>query len=190
MTTLYTWAFRPMTGLDEKDADSPVKFYSAEDAIEAFVEWYAENLDGDPSERQAIEEGMALMFDTPGRGQWAYVHPRCGMNRIGFTVLVSRYEDPPPRDTYYVALYLVDREYGGSEEGGWWYSTAELIRPMKIFRNHNKAVAYAERANRLVDESLNLGRYPVSSVLSEGRFRVQVTTKLVAFSPAERPRYE
>lgn len=41
---------------------------------------------------------------------------------------------------YVVAVYYEDRAYGGPEEGGWWYSTGELV---DVLTGHlDEGVAY------------------------------------------------
>ena len=30
-------------------------------------------------------------------------------------------------------VYLIDRAYGGPEEGGWWYDTGERVRIIRTF---------------------------------------------------------
>lgn len=76
--------------------------------------------------------------------------------------------------TYVVAVYMVDRAYGGSEEGGWWYNTGDLVRTVKVFRNESKAINYCRRFNEILDNTLNRGRRPISSVLSTGRYAAEM----------------
>lgn len=43
---------------------------------------------------------------------------------------------------YYVNVYELDRHYGGSEEGGWWYDSGELVLCLAIEdRDHAEAIA-------------------------------------------------
>ncbi len=52
---------------------------------------------------------------------------------------------------FIVALYEVDRAYGGPEEGGWFYDTGALTRPLRVCRTEAAAIALACRVNRLLD---------------------------------------
>lgn len=93
-----------------------------------------------------------------------------------------------------VAVYLIDRAYGGPEEGGWWYNTGapadDYSRFTRGFRNEQKAIAYADRLNRLLCSPLNKGRRPTSSVLSEGSYFAEVREGNPRAYPEIRPTYE
>lgn len=68
----------------------------------------------------------------------------------------------------FVNIYLYDRAYGGSEEGGWWYDTyTPEDEQCRQFATEEEAEAYFEIAKQWCAEE-NEGRRPVSSVLSEG----------------------
>ncbi|KKW90308.1 hypothetical protein [Sphingobium chungbukense] len=91
---------------------------------------------------------------------------------------------------YLVALYEIDRAYGGPEEGGWWFDTGELVRLLALAPTEARAQALAERANRLLDR-LQRHRRHVDSVLYDGgRFTAIVYewTAPAAF-PETRPQY-
>ena len=60
---------------------------------------------------------------------------------------------------YVVAIYELDRHYGGAEEGGWWYNTGSLVRVLKIFRDRNKAAAYNARVQHWLDKVVKAGGY-------------------------------
>ena len=93
--------------------------------------------------------------------------------------------------TYIVAVYLVDKAYGGPEEGGWWYDTGEQVKLIRIFKNEEKAYIYTNRMQRLIDKSLNKGRRPISSMASTGRYYAEVHKDTAPkFYPATTPHYE
>ena len=71
------------------------------------------------------------------------------------------------RTRHVVALYEIDRRYGGPEEGGWWYDCGELRRVLRVAFSEEAAHAAAARANRLMDR-LQRGKPRVSSVAYEG----------------------
>lgn len=93
-----------------------------------------------------------------------------------------------------LAFYEVDRQYGGSEEGGWWFASGTLERTFKVVKNENEAYRLCRRANDLLRlfQDKNRRIRPVSSVAySGGRFACEVYDGAVpAFYPEERPRYE
>lgn len=68
---------------------------------------------------------------------------------------------------YVVALYEIDRAYGGAEEGGWWYDTGEFVRLLALAPTEERACRLAYRANRLLDR-LQRHRRPVSSIIYDG----------------------
>lgn len=87
---------------------------------------------------------------------------------------------------FYVNVYRLDREFGGPEEGGWWYDTREVVRSNP---------ATSEDAGEVLAELLRLtGEFP------EGRERYSMAPRAEDFeivvedhpgedSPAERPFY-
>jgi len=90
---------------------------------------------------------------------------------------------------WFVNAYLVDRAYGGPEEGGWWYDcgTLEDCNEVSTFRD---AADLVERWERV--EYSNDGRPDISSVLSEGQYWVRLTfcRPGAAHYPEYRPHYE
>jgi hypothetical protein len=86
-----------------------------------------------------------------------------------------------------VNVYLVDRAYGGPEEGGWWYDTGELLRVFPVERKYADALR-DEIAKR--DEFSNEGRRPISSVASTGQYRVTVSDEPGESYPTTTPHYE
>ena len=45
-----------------------------------------------------------------------------------------------------ISIYSMDREYGGCEEGGWWYDCGDKVREVKkVFTDKMKAIYYAKR---------------------------------------------
>lgn len=95
---------------------------------------------------------------------------------------------------YCVSIYMTDRAYGGPEEGGWWYGTGEPVKELgmhtRCFHILEEAQEYAEVLRNTILPDLNKGRRPISSVLSEGQFDVQIDEdEYPAPYPKERPYY-
>ena len=97
----------------------------------------------------------------------------------------------PGRTRYVVALYEVDRRYGGPEEGGWWYDCGALCCVLRVAPSEDAAYAVAARANRLMDH-LQRGRRDVSSMAYDGgRYAAHVFAHTAPlFFPEAWPRYE
>jgi hypothetical protein len=98
---------------------------------------------------------------------------------------------------YTVAIYMEDRAFGGHEEGGWYYDTAELCTEPKAaqylrgFNKQEEAAEYASKLNAEVMPKWNEGRADISSVLSEGRYVAMYcegTPK--PYYPETQPHYE
>jgi len=91
---------------------------------------------------------------------------------------------------YIVALYEIDRAYGGPEEGGWWFDTGTLVRLLALVPTEDRAVKLAERANRLI-ERLQRHKRGVDSVLYDGgRHRAIIYERLApSIFPETRPTY-
>lgn len=108
----------------------------------------------------------------------------CGA--CGGTVRVQ----PPP--VYSVTFYLTDRAYGGPEEGGWYFDTAEPIPGRRVWMTECEDTAHriAGRLNAFIRATgANGDRRPVHSVLSEGELRAEVCEGLPHSMPERRPFY-
>ena len=97
---------------------------------------------------------------------------------------------------YTVAIYLIDRAYGGPEEGGWYYDYGmpclepEAAAYFKAFDNLADANDYAEELNITVLPDWNEGRRDIGSVLSEGVFEALWSEGFPQAFPTSRPHYE
>jgi hypothetical protein len=104
-------------------------------------------------------------------------------------------EERPPK-FYSVAICLHDREFGGPEEGGWWYDVYEpddnLAHLTKIVQTKEEAQkAQVELEQRIEREELNKGRRPVSSVCSTGQYvAVIFPGTYPEYLPTARPQYK
>ena len=88
--------------------------------------------------------------------------------------------------TRYVNVYLVDRCYGGPEEGGWYYDAGAPIYSHKLERG--------ERARDLVERFERrfahlAGRYGRSSVIGGPDVEVRIEREPAKAFPAVRPVY-
>jgi hypothetical protein len=89
----------------------------------------------------------------------------------------------------FVNVYLTDRAYGGPEEGGWWYDTAEAVRSAQALVGGDCArLLQSER--EWCDEENARRRSDTGSVLSEGRYVVEIDDVPAADRPTARPHYE
>ena len=93
-----------------------------------------------------------------------------------------------------VAIFETDLAYGGPEEGGWYYTCGHLQEVPVLYFD---SVIEARNARNLIDHWMdespwwNLGRRPISSVLSTGRYQARVKAGHPERSfPSERPHYE
>ena len=66
-----------------------------------------------------------------------------------------------------LAFYEIDREYGGPEEGGWWYDSGTFVRAIALHFDDAAAIAAQQRANRLL-ERLQRHRPTIDSCLYAG----------------------
>jgi hypothetical protein len=95
-----------------------------------------------------------------------------------------------------VAIYLHDKEFGGPEEGGWWYSTYEPVKSYahmtRVYKTHNEAVLYQFKLKKeIILLGLNDDRRSVDSVLSDGEVVAYITeNEYPCHLPKERPYYE
>lgn len=88
----------------------------------------------------------------------------------------------------YINMYLSDRQYGGPEEGGWWYDTLEPVLAIKIFDDEWKEDMIKNMQS--ICDSINEGKPDTSSVTSVGRYICSVEDHEAVASPVERQCYE
>ena len=90
-----------------------------------------------------------------------------------------------------LAFYEIGREYGGPEEGGWYFDSGTFVRAVRVCLDDADAIQAMRRANRLLDR-LQRRKPSVDSVLYRGgRHRAFSFTGLPPERfPTERPRYE
>lgn len=104
-------------------------------------------------------------------------------------------------ERFAVAVYLVDRAYGGPEEGGWYYDYSErapeprFVALTRVFDRLPDALDYSNTLDETVLDVENEGRPEIWSVNSRGRYRALVFDLeehplLPEVLPKERPYYE
>lgn len=98
---------------------------------------------------------------------------------------------------HYVHKYQVWQEFGGPEEGGWWYTMHHLETDFEPPRFGTEDEAYAECRELNFKEYERREReeeYEFTSVLSDRctfySYDVQDTAYAPEWIPAERPHYE
>lgn len=106
-------------------------------------------------------------------------------------------EQPQELKVFWVNAYSVSREYGGAEEGGWWYDWFKCIASMPI-KNNDQAEERIAIAKRWMKESL--GWEPDTYEQNHGgsRFTVNghsdfvlhIESKRADSESTERPHYE
>jgi hypothetical protein len=110
-------------------------------------------------------------------------------------------EPTPDGQWWWVGLYLVDRDYGGPEEGGWWYDYGvhvlaneypEGFAPRAFaIKDRAAARAYCDEIQAAADP-MNEGRREIGSVLSTGRYEAKMLDgdTLPLRWPEQRPTYD
>lgn len=93
-----------------------------------------------------------------------------------------------------VAIYITNKQYGGPEEGGWWYDVGEPVPEHAewtlYFERWASANRYAEGMNSLLCKKLNEGRHEPGSVLCEGWYQAIPMEGEPRAYPETRPHYE
>ena len=90
---------------------------------------------------------------------------------------------------YIIALYEIDRAYGGAEEGGWWYDAGVSLESRRLWPWQRVEVLRAALVSKHATED-DLNDRPLSSVLSRGRVHTRLETHRGRTWPARRPHYE
>lgn len=89
----------------------------------------------------------------------------------------------------YINVYLIDRVYGGPEEGGWYFTAGECVRtiPVTCPRVANRV---RPRVERVLEDWNRYRRSDIGSVLSEGKYVCSVDPYPGKNFPEVRPHYE
>lgn len=89
----------------------------------------------------------------------------------------------------FVNVYLIDRAYGGPEEGGWWYKCGSFVRGQQV-HDDEEAERVKATLQAWCDEENSQRRSDIGSVLSEGRYDVYIEDEPGESFPEVRPHYE
>ena len=105
------------------------------------------------------------------------------MTRPSDNTVIGYAEDRQVPTLFWVGAYLMQRVFAGHEEGGWFVDVGELATDPDTYRQlmgfsaafltEEGADAHAERLRTYLP-SINEGRRPLSSVLSNGVYDVLV----------------
>lgn len=110
-------------------------------------------------------------------------------------------EEPAAAPFWTVAIYLIDRYYGGPEEGGWFYTGGDRIDHeldgvskqclLMVFTEEEAANKACTDLNVALDKTINVGRRDIGSMLSQGRYTAEVYNgHPPKHFPETRPHYE
>ena len=96
---------------------------------------------------------------------------------------------------YTVRVYLQDRNYGGPEEGGWYFTSGEFARDFghltRAFKTRDEAVNYAISLREDLLDGLNKHRPSMYSVQSQGVYSAEVWDEEAPLCyPTFKPHYE
>lgn len=103
----------------------------------------------------------------------------------------NRRDRAAPR-RYCVAVYRCDRDYGGPEEGGWWYDCGYRVGDVETFFNKDHALARRDDINARLDaEQEGNPRAHLGSVLCTGRLVAEMHRGTApSHYPTHTPHYE
>lgn len=103
---------------------------------------------------------------------------------------------------FWVGLAYEGQNYGGPEEGGWYYPTFEptdgkweytlpySVRKPRHFRSQAVALAYVKKVQKMVDKANKGRRKPWSSLYTGGYLAVQFYEYMKPhYQPRRRPYY-
>jgi hypothetical protein len=123
------------------------------------------------------------------RGYEGYRSPEDGMFSPAADML-------PDSGFWSVAPFHVSREYGGPQEGGWWYDAGEPLAgpefPLPVIAVTIQAAREAQETMQATLDEMNRedGNRPRGSVLSSGEYEARITDGYPMPFPDDRPRYE
>ncbi len=95
------------------------------------------------------------------------------------------------RRSIFVAILEKDRQYGGPEEGGWWYDTGTVVKKIRA-ASHRQVPNAVKQAETWI-KNQGTPRHGVGSVIYRGgEYEVQVCEpgERPSDYPRRRPHYE
>ena len=98
---------------------------------------------------------------------------------------------PKYPNTTFVNVYLIDRAYGGPEEGGWYY-TMGLFSDGEAFPDEREedVERAVEQAKSRCDDWNEKRNSDIGSVLSDGKYVVRIENHPGKNYPDVKPHYE
>lgn len=92
---------------------------------------------------------------------------------------------------HFVNEYVVERRYGGPEEGGWWYDAGRFVRQHGAFVSEIRAEELFERLLPRIEQQ-NDGKAPLDSVgsIGVGRHELMIDEHPGRNYPDRVPHYE
>lgn len=144
-------------------------------------------------EPEPERDGMGNRLD--GAGEYC---PACGQHASEACDCDAPrdYEPEEFKGPWSVAVFKIDKAYGGPEEGGWYYGVGEPVIapgwPLPSFHATREAAIAAREAmdSEIEKLGLNEGLPSIDSVLSQGRYAAHVCEGMPTHYPKERPYYE
>lgn len=99
--------------------------------------------------------------------------------------------DRPATVVYLVSEYEVDRCYGGSEEGGWWYDAYSYVATREVLTDEADAQQLARALNAAQRElDRDTGKRDRYSVIGEPDTTFEVESLPGEHATTTRPHYE
>lgn len=136
----------------------------------------------------------AVPCESPGCRHLAEISPQAGPPAPSAERFPFHCEDCQVKPRW-VNVYEMSQEYGGPEEGGWWYDSGEPVESRRYVctsatAEEHRQVRQAELDNASEDDGGNKGRPQYSHSNSRGRASVYVEDHFARFFPKSRPHYE
>ena len=91
--------------------------------------------------------------------------------------------------TRYVALYFIDRAYGGSAEGGWWYDYGVVQYTLAVEGAEEVEAAW-DALQTIADIENETRNSDISQSNSDGCYAVLRFDNVPENYPSEKPHYE
>jgi hypothetical protein len=89
-----------------------------------------------------------------------------------------------------IGIYFITRQYGGPEEGGWYYDHYELKHSFFVGNMPREKVSEFLKSLFEWEESMNEGAPSLGSTQSRGLYSVMFEEEPGEFETRETPRYE
>lgn len=99
-----------------------------------------------------------------------------------------KFRTPDGKGIIFINAYAVSQNYGGPEEGGWWWDSGRALASVPVIDGDDAVIDFEKK--RLTEMIGWVSRHKRTSVLGDEDFEIYVEDEPAKDWPERRPHYE